>query len=232
MLAPLAGLLRSGARPVIKRQIMNQDSPSEAGIQPLRARLKQATRAAILRASESVFAEKGFHDARMEEIASRAGVAVGTLYNYFEDRRHLLGALLDESGAALEKDLAQTLSGKRPFHARLEAFLHVAVQHLDEHWQVFAIQIEDELAPGRGGSGASQHRPMMREVYLASRKLVALGVKQGALRRDGEELFPSLLGGAVHAMFRHQLYVQRGASLLTRVPHLARFFLEGAGTRA
>jgi AcrR family transcriptional regulator len=210
---------------------MNPHSTSERAIQPLRARLKQATRAAILRASESVFAQKGFHDARMEEIASRAGVAVGTLYNYFEDRKHLLGALLDESGAALEKELAQTLTGKRPFGERLEAFLRVAVRHLDEHWQVFAIQIEDELAAGRGGSGQSLHRPMMREVYLASRKLVALGVRQGALRGDPEELFPSLLVGAIHAMFRHQLYVRRGAPLLSQVPHLVRFFLEGAGAR-
>jgi len=225
-------VLRPGAVSVIQRQIMNLRSPSEADLQPLRARLKQATRAAILRASESVFAEKGFHGAHMEEIASQAGVAVGTLYNYFDDRKHLLGALLDESGALLEKELAQTLSGKRPFAERLEAFLHVAVRHLDEHWQVFAIQIEDELASGRGGSGKSQHRPMMREVYLAARKLVALGVKQGALRRDDEELFPSLLVGAIHAMFRHQLFVQRGAPLLSRVPHLVRFFLEGAGTRA
>jgi AcrR family transcriptional regulator len=210
---------------------MNPDSTSEELHQPLRTRLKAATRAAILQASESAFAEHGFHSAKMEDIAARAGVAVGTLYNYFEDRKHLLGALLDECGAQLEAELEKTLTGKVPFGQRLEAFLQVAVRHLDEHWQVFAILIEDELAYGRGGSGDSRHRPMMREVYQAARRLCELGIKQGALRREKTELFPSLLVGAIHGMFRHQLYVQRGRPLVDRVGELSRFFLDGAGAR-
>ena len=208
---------------------MNPNSTSEHGNQPLRTRLKAATRAAILQASEAVFAERGFQSAKMEDIAARAGVAVGTLYNYFEDRKHLLGALLDACGAQLETDLEQTLAGRMTFQRRLQAFLQIAVRHLDEHWQVFAILIEDELAFGRGGSGGSRHRPMMREVYQVARRLCALGVKQGALRRENSELFPSMLVGAIHALFRHQLYERRGVPLLDRVDELARFFLEGAG---
>ena len=210
---------------------MNPHSTSRKAVQPLRERLKVATRAAILEAAETAFAESGFHGARMEEIASRAGVAVGTLYNYFEDRKSLLGALLDASGAELDVRLASTLEGRVAFPDRLEAFLRTAMQHLDEHWRVFAIQIEDELAYGRGGSGASQHRPMLREVYAAGAKLCALGVKQGALRREGSELFPALLVGSIHSMFRHQLFVQRGQPIAGQVPMLVRFFLEGAGAR-
>jgi len=191
--------------------------------------MKLATRAAILEAAEEVFAEHGYHGARMEEIASRAGVAVGTLYNYFEDRKHLLGALLDSCGAELDARLAATLKGRAPFPERLEAFLRAAVQHLDEHWRVFAILVEDELAFGRGGSGASEHRPMLREVYAAGEKLCTLGVRQGALRKRDAELFPSLLVGSIHALFRHQLFVGRGEPLADRVPALVRFFLQGAG---
>ncbi|HEY3448555.1 MAG TPA: TetR/AcrR family transcriptional regulator [Myxococcales bacterium] len=191
--------------------------------------MKLATRAAILEAAEAVFAEHGFHGAKMEEIASRAGVAVGTLYNYFEDRKHLLGALLDCCGAELDVRLAATLEGRRPFPDRLEAFLGAAVQHLDEHWRVFAILVEDELAFGRGGSGDSRHRPMLREVYRAGEKLCALGVRQRALRNDDAELFPSLLVGSIHALFRHQLFVGRGEPLASKVPALARYFLQGAG---
>ena len=103
------------------------------------------------------------------------------------------------------------------------------VRHLDEHWRLFAILMEDELARGRDGAGASQQRPALREVYLAAERLCALGVRQGALRRQGAELFPALLVGAIYGLFRHQLFAQRGAPLLGQVPLLSRFFLEGAG---
>jgi AcrR family transcriptional regulator len=210
---------------------MNPRSESGSHVQTLRTRIKLATRAAILEAAETVFAERGFHGAHMEEIASRAGVAVGTLYNYFEDRKHLLGALLDACGAELGVKLARVLQGRRPFDERLEDFLRVAVRHLDEHWRVFAILIEDELAYGRGGSGDSRHRPAMHEVYHAAVQLCAMGTRQGAVRKDGAELFPSLLVGSIDALFRRQLFIERGAPIEGGVPSLTRFFLDGAGAR-
>lgn len=193
--------------------------------------MKLATRAAILDAAEAVFAERGFHGAHMEEIAARAGVAVGTLYNYFEDRKHLLGALLDAAGAELDVEIEKALEGRMPFEERLEAFLGTVLRHLDQHWKIFAILIEDELAYGRGGSGDSKHRPMMREVFHAAERLCARGVRQGALRKEEPGLYPALLVGSIHGMFRHQLFVQRGEPLERHVPSLARFFLEGARVR-
>lgn len=39
----------------------------------------------MLRSAEVVFAERGFHQATVVEIAALAGFGKGTLYNYFED---------------------------------------------------------------------------------------------------------------------------------------------------
>jgi AcrR family transcriptional regulator len=53
----------------------------------LRERLREEAARAILAAAEEVFATDGLQ-ARMERIAEQAGVAVGTLYNHFEDRAY------------------------------------------------------------------------------------------------------------------------------------------------
>ncbi len=45
------------------------------------------TRAAILDAARALFAEKGYHGTNSKEIAARAGVATGTFYSYFEDKK-------------------------------------------------------------------------------------------------------------------------------------------------
>lgn len=43
----------------------------------------------ILEAAVAVFAEKGYHQARIEEIAARAGVGKGTVYEYFASKLEL-----------------------------------------------------------------------------------------------------------------------------------------------
>ncbi len=54
-----------------------------------------ARREQILDAATTVFAEKGFHRATIREVARAAGVADGTIYNYFENKAALLLGLLD-----------------------------------------------------------------------------------------------------------------------------------------
>jgi AcrR family transcriptional regulator len=57
---------------------------------PIRKQLAEARRAQILDAAAGVFAAKGFHRATTREIAAAAGVAEGTIYNYFESKGDLL----------------------------------------------------------------------------------------------------------------------------------------------
>jgi len=60
-------------------------------------RRKDARPAEILDAALAVFAEKGYAAARMDEIASRAGVTKGTIYLYFESKDAMFRALVQES---------------------------------------------------------------------------------------------------------------------------------------
>jgi AcrR family transcriptional regulator len=53
----------------------------------------EAYRSLILDAAERVFAERGYADARMQEIAEEAGVATGTLYGSFPSKRELYRAV-------------------------------------------------------------------------------------------------------------------------------------------
>ncbi len=208
--------------------VMNADSSPRRGVHLLRERLKEETRGIILDAAEAVFAEQGYHGGRMMDIATRAGIAVGTVYNYFDDRKQLLAALLDRYGTQLDVELDRVLHGSVDFEARLAAFLDAVLGHLEARWQVFAILIEDELAVGRDSSGKSSHRPALHEVYHAAEKLFRIASREGAVRPEASELYPALLVGTVRALFTHQLYTRRGGPLRDRVPELVSFFLHGA----
>lgn len=59
----------------------------------------------IIQGAAQVFAAKGFHKASTRQIAEAAGVAEGTIYNYFKNKRALLFALLEKVSAQPIKDI-------------------------------------------------------------------------------------------------------------------------------
>ncbi len=65
-------------------------------MRPSREKLSPAKREQILRGAEAVFLEMGFEGSSMNDIARRAGVSKGTLYNHFEDKNALFEAFVQE----------------------------------------------------------------------------------------------------------------------------------------
>jgi AcrR family transcriptional regulator len=65
----------------------------------------EARRTQILLGAAKVFAEKGYHKATTKEVAQAAGVAEGTIYNYFTNKRELLLAMIDLIGAQSLKNI-------------------------------------------------------------------------------------------------------------------------------
>ena len=59
-----------------------------------REKQKAERERAILKAAGRLFARRGFAETTIEDIAERAGLAVGTVYNYFESKSEILGAIL------------------------------------------------------------------------------------------------------------------------------------------
>lgn len=61
---------------------------------PTRRRRKEARPQELLEAALALFVEKGFAQARAEEVAARAGVSKGTLYLYYPSKEDLLKAVI------------------------------------------------------------------------------------------------------------------------------------------
>jgi AcrR family transcriptional regulator len=60
----------------------------------LRDRQKHERERRIVKAAERLFARKGYADVAMEDVAARASLAVGTIYNYFPSKSALLLAIV------------------------------------------------------------------------------------------------------------------------------------------
>lgn len=204
---------------------MNAHS-SVGGIVQFRERLRQETRAAILAAAEQAFVEDGLERTRMESIAARARVAVGTLYNYFEDREGLLVALVDARRAALLHRLDSALAEGRglPFEEALEGLLHALFDHCAMHQGLLAVLLQAEdagrVAPGRG--------PLLDDVTRRFEKVLRRGRTQGRLRADGTGLQAAAVVGMVRGVLRLDASRKGGVRGEDRAGPVAEMFLRGS----
>jgi AcrR family transcriptional regulator len=71
-----------------------------------RLREKEQKYNTILKAAETLFAQKGYHQTGIEEIADLAEVSTGSVYSYFKNKEDLLITLMQEIGYQLRKILA------------------------------------------------------------------------------------------------------------------------------
>lgn len=62
---------------------------------------KNERRQQILLHARDVFARRGYHAAKIDEIVATAGVARGTFYSYFEDKRAIFEEIVDGTFAKL-----------------------------------------------------------------------------------------------------------------------------------
>ena len=69
---------------------------SSGGSVPARANVPDK-REAILRAATAVFAEKGYFNSKVADIARAAGVADGTVYLYFKNKDDILHSIFDRA---------------------------------------------------------------------------------------------------------------------------------------
>jgi len=68
-----------------------------------REREKLMRRQSILSAAEILFAHNGYRKTKIEDIAEKAEVSVGTVYGYFQNKEELLVAVLDDIGLFIRK---------------------------------------------------------------------------------------------------------------------------------
>jgi AcrR family transcriptional regulator len=207
---------------------VNLDS-SRRGARERRSELRRSRRAtveaAILDAAEELIARHGLHGAALAQIARRAGVAVGTLYNYFTDRDALIRGLFESRRASLRPRLraASSAGAELAFAPRLRAFVGAVFAAFAAHERFLKVAIENEHTRPPGSTTS-------HDLLAGVRDLVAAGVREGAIAPAVAELAPLVISAAIKAAAVHR--VQAGGALTDDVDALAALLLAGVARPA
>jgi len=215
---------------------MNAGSTKRTAAPSRREEARALFRNAILQAAEEVFAERGFHSARIQDIAERARTAVGTVYNHFETKEDVLRELLEERTDGMHLALAPQDNDGDTFEKRLTARMTRFLAYIGRHRGFFAIAFEHGLIGGSGGTGAATaalggKRLRHTERFKATlRGLIQEGIDEGALEEIDAARLQRFLGGTMRAFMIGSL--QEEVAIEDEAPLIVSLFLRGAGRRS
>src|SRR3954462_5037853 len=145
----------------------------------------QATRATLLSAARTVFAESGFAEANIADVVARAGASVGSLYHHFGGKADLYLALFDgyqarpQARAAAAVRAARTQGTTGP----TEPFLAGAAAYLRGCWEERGLA--RLFLAGGGPSGV--------ELIARRRSREGTGVAAALLRADDQRMGETLV---------------------------------------
>ena len=89
---------------------------------PLREQTRTVVRSLLARTAIELFAEKGYDNTTLEEVATAAGISRRTLFNYFRSKEDLALSSLAEQGELIAARLAERPADEDPWTALREAF--------------------------------------------------------------------------------------------------------------
>ena len=105
--------------------------PANTSQPSLKEMLRQKRAEYILEVAGTVLLEKDYRDASMDEIAARAGVSKGTLYQHFLTKDDLIFALIDQSFVRFEQIVQQASVAPESAQSKLEHILRAV--HVEQH---------------------------------------------------------------------------------------------------
>lgn len=162
-----------GMRGIPATMEINEKTPrTERGRKTLRA---------ILDAAASEFGEKGFYESSIVGITTRAGVALGSFYTYFDSKDAIFRALVRDMSAQVGIHAAAALRDEDDALAREAAAFRAFLEFTRGHKEIYRIIDEAEFAD------PESHR--LHYESTASRILarLQLGAERGEVRRDVSE---------------------------------------------
>ena len=153
----------------------------------------------ILDAAVSVFAEKGFHSARVSDVANRASVADGTIYLYFRNKEELLMTAIHAAFDAFMSRARGELDAIASPSGKLRRLAHLHLEALGSNHDL-AVVLQMELRQSARFLAPFSHQHMV-EYFGLVRAAIRDGQAQGIFRPElREKIAANCFFGALDEM--------------------------------
>lgn len=158
----------------------------------VRSQKAAARREAILAAALDEFSARGFAEARLDDVARKAGVAKGTIYLHFADKEALFQELVRTMISPLIAALIELRAADRPIREVLEQFAELFVGSLGTRRRDVAQLVISE-GPRFPELAEFYYREVVERAMTAMRAMLKRAVARGEIPNDALARFPQLV---------------------------------------
>ena len=137
----------------------------------------------LLAISAKLFAERGFKNTTVRDIADAAGILSGSLYHHFDSKESIVDELLDSFQQELWREYDAIEASDRTPRGKLEAVVRASFDAIDRHHSEVAIFQTDAayLATFDRFAYLVERNTRFRDLWTG---LLVEGVASGELRSD------------------------------------------------
>jgi TetR/AcrR family fatty acid metabolism transcriptional regulator len=187
-------------------------------------------RDAILRAAIDVFAERGFFNAQVADVARAAGVAAGTVYLYFRSKDDLLVSIFERTMREAFTEGRAAVAGIDDPGERLRQFARVHLGRLGRDRNlaiVYQVELRQSIKFMERFSST-----LLRDYLSQIRAAIVDGQEMGAFRADlNATSVAKMFFGALDEMATNWILSRRRYSLEADADLVVDLFLRGAQAR-
>lgn len=193
---------------------------------PRKEREKLQHREEILCAAERVFAEKGYFQATMSEVARGAEFSVGNLYLHFSTKEELYQQLVTERMEALRRYVHEAMAHARGPQAKLEASIISQLEFFEKNKTFFKVLVNEtrgfecQIKSALGEDilrRYEEHLQMLTGVF-------AEGQKKGLFINEDPGFLALALQGIINSFVAHWMQHEQRHSLVERVESIKNVF--------
>ncbi|MDY0873586.1 TetR/AcrR family transcriptional regulator [Dongia rigui] len=193
---------------------------------PAREERNAARRQQVLEAAQDCFLRRGFHGASMAEISAAAGMSVGHIYHYFQNKDAIIAAIIEQGVQHIADDFAEIGRGSDIIAGMIEHAGAVVRRQLDGKGPSLSAEIFAEAS--RNATVRKVLEEADKKVHGIVRDTIA---KSGHMPADAAtldarmELIGAIFDGLEMRMIRNP-NLPRDA-VLAELPRLMRYLLLG-----
>jgi AcrR family transcriptional regulator len=188
---------------------------------------RQARRREILDCAKEVFAERGYHDASINDIISRAGIARGTFYLYFSSKQAIFESILDEALSELRSRITRINvgPGAAPPQEQLRHNLIRVMDYVLSDRALTRILLDHKQSPQ--AEVAERVDGFFRHVHRLIEASLQYGISMNLVRPCDSALVAAALLGAARGVVEHCLQVDPPPQVGAIVDELIAFAMRG-----
>lgn len=155
-----------------------------------------ARREAILAAALDEFSARGFAAARLDDVATRAGVAKGTIYLHFDDKEHLFQELVRAKMVPVVGTLENAFRTDLPLRVVVDRAVDIFIREIYETPRKQVMRLIISEGPRFPALAEFYYREVLGPILKAVRARLRRALEHGEIADDALIRFPQLLGAA------------------------------------